>query len=315
MVQDTYNPIIKEEVFKRSFLVKVPIPSPNSAILLMTRENIGQALCIKKNSLATPAEVRRGKYDYLVEIDTNTHFIKMKSEVISADNVSKFHVEISMTAAVTDPIMFYEERVTNVGKRIESELVPVLQDNAYEYDVEDVNDFRAVLRNELGNFTLVKCGITLSNFNIAVQVDEKYKAHLLHRKDLKYKEQIDQEKAEIAKKMSDVYSDGVTAAFAEFADGKIDSMEALELIRKNKSADFDANMEKVQRAVEFIKGMRDDGIVAENIVNEKLSPLISALLGEVAPLTAIGGKGAQELSEKQENGESKKAYAPFDDEE
>ena len=149
MIKTTYNPILRTETYKSSFFAKIPLPGMNSVILLTAGDDFRRALCIRQGSDIKPADVRRGNYSRLIEIDTSSHYIEMEFNLLSMDNVSSFILKAGMTAAVTDPIAFMEEGITDAAARVEMELKPIFQGMADEYEIEDMQGFREAVRSEM----------------------------------------------------------------------------------------------------------------------------------------------------------------------
>lgn len=250
-------------------------------ILLTAGDDFRRALCIRQGSDIKPADVRRGNYSRLIEIDTSSHYIEMEFNLLSMDNVSSFILKAGMTAAVTDPIAFMEEGITDAAARVEMELKPVFQGMADEYEIEDMQGFREAVRSEMEHFTLAKCGLSLSGCNITVRGDEAYQKHLRQKKDITQNVEIEKTKVISAQQISQLYEDPATAIFSDVATGKITPQDALAKLRDNKDADFEAAISQAERVIDMITKMRDTGIVSEETIRNKVEPLLSELVGSI----------------------------------
>ena len=76
MVKKTYNPIKREETYQCGFLPKIPIPEPKCAILLIARREGSRMMVISDESKIKGSDIKKGKYDYLAEIDMHQYNIQ-----------------------------------------------------------------------------------------------------------------------------------------------------------------------------------------------------------------------------------------------
>ncbi|MBE7722295.1 MAG: hypothetical protein E7243_22665 [Lacrimispora celerecrescens] len=130
MIERTFNPILKEEAFKRSFFSKIPIPGPKKAVLLLSGAGGAEPLLIENGTQVRLADIRRGKYDQLVEIDLHPYNISFKEEVYSKDNISKFTVTVTATANVKEPDIVYQEQVHDVTQCVQDHTLAQIQEKA-----------------------------------------------------------------------------------------------------------------------------------------------------------------------------------------
>ena len=314
MIKNTYNPMLREEAYQPSFFSRFPSPGPNSAILLIAGDNIQQALCIRPGVSVKPSELRKNKYNRLVEIDTSTHSVELEFSLLSKDNVSSFIVKAGMVAAVTDPLLFYAERLTNAAERIEGELEPVFQECAESFSLEDISGFRNELRRELSGFTLTQCGITISGCHVNVRGDENYQSHLRRKRSIVQNNEIEREKALSSQQISELYKDPVIAAISGVADGSISIMDAQNLIRENRLADFNQQMEYWDRITQQMIKLRDAGLVSEEQLQGKVYPFLDGLLSKTSISGQISETPVGRIAESAEQEEESSEFAPFDEE-
>ena len=287
----------------------------NSVILLTAGDDFRRALCIRQGSDIKPADVRRGNYSRLIEIDTSSHYIEMEFNLLSMDNVSSFILKAGMTAAVTDPIAFMEEGITDAAARVEMELKPIFQGMADEYEIEDMQGFREAVRSEMEHFTLAKCGLSLSGCNITVRGDEAYQKHLRQKKDITQNVEIEKTKVISAQQISQLYEDPVTAIFSDVATGKITPQDALAKLRDYKIADFEAAISQAERVIDMITKMRDTGIVSEETIQNKVEPLLSELVGSIRITNnQVVGDERQRIEKNSEDVSDASVFDSFDEE-
>lgn len=284
-------------------------------ILLTAGDDFRRALCIRQGSDIKPADVRRENYSRLIEIDTSSHYIEMEFNLLSMDNVSSFILKAGMTAAVTDPIAFMEEGITDAAARVEMELKPVFQGMADEYEIEDMQGFREAVRSEMEHFTLAKCGLSLSGCNITVRGDEAYQKHLRQKKDITQNVEIEKTKVISVQQISQLYEDPVTAIFSDVATGKITPQDALAKLRDNKDADFEAAISQAERVIDMITKMRDTGIVSEETIRNKVEPLLSELVGSIRITNnQVVGDERQRIEKNSEDVSDASVFDSFDEE-
>lgn len=313
MIKKTYNPVIRDEAYKTTLFARIPVPRPNSVIVLTAGSDVGRSLCIRTGADVKPSELRKSDYNRLTEIDTGEHYIEIEMSLLSKDNVFSFIVDTSMTAAVSDPVLFLEEGIRDAAARIEAEMKPVLQELAEEYEIEDVRDFRDAVRNEMTHFALAKCGITLRGCAVNVRGDDQYLEYIRKRKKLTHKVQFEEEKAESARKISRFYSDPITSIFSEVADGKITAAQAIEKIRQNRDADFASNLKRAEQAMDLITKWRNDGIVSEEKIQSMIMPLLSEMINGTGITRQISGEETPAITENEDPKVDPAIFAPIDD--
>ncbi len=315
MIRSTYNPILREEPYQPSFFSRIPSPGSNSAILLISGDQIGQAMCIRPGSSVKPSDIRKNRYNRLVEIDTGTHNIEIAFSLLSNDNVSCFIVTAGMVAQVTDPFLFYAEKLSNAAERIQGELEPVFQELAETYSIDDISGFRNALRQEVDGFTLTQCGITISGCRISVRGDESYQNHLRKKSEISRKSEIDRAIAASTKQLSGLYPDPVTAILSRVADGSISIVEAMEQIRAWNLADSNQQKEKWDNIINQMIKLRDAGIISEEQLQEKIYPVLDGLLDNTAKTPGRISAAAQEqIAESESSQKAPSEFAPFDEE-
>ena len=75
MIKKTYNPVIRDEAYKTTLFARIPVPRPNSVIVLTAGSDVGRSLCIRTGADVKPSQLRKSDYNRLTEIDTGEHYI------------------------------------------------------------------------------------------------------------------------------------------------------------------------------------------------------------------------------------------------
>ena len=312
MIKETFNPIIREETYQTSFFPKIPVPDVNSVILLIAGDDIRHALCIRTGNNVKPAALKKSKYDRLVEIDMRSHRVEIEMSLLSKDHVDYFNLHIRMSAMITEPQIFLEEKFTDVATRLENELKPTFQVLADCYEMEDIDNFKEAARNELSHFTLTKCGITLSNCDVNITVDDSYSAYLRQQKEIQRRTQLEQDKAKSAEIIADYYRKSDAVAFSGVADGKYSSEEAYLKLLDYKYKEFQTNLESTNKIIDMVEGMKNKGMISEAKADEYLESFILGMISNSGVASSIASKERKGIDKKVDAEEN--LFAPFDDE-
>ena len=300
MILKTYNPIVNEEAYTTSFFPQIPYASPKTAVLLC-RTGSNAKLLITENSKVKTSDIKRGKFNWQVEIDMHSHTIAFRGQFLSRDNVSKFEVEIRATASVSEPDSVYNQGVLDVAEAIEEEMRGRIQETASRYDLDSSEQLREAIKAELGDFYQLDSGIQVNNMNVLVRMDPKYEK-------LKEKTQYERIKAAEAQKIQDIYQDGCTAIFTEVAEGRITAAEAIDRVKKSLSDDFDERMRQLRAAAAFANELKEKDLVRASGVSEQMEQMIRTLLADSGKKGQLNAPVQAPQLENEKN-----PYAPFDE--
>lgn len=260
------------------------------------------------------SEIRKGKYDQLVEIDLHPNNIRLKEELASDDSVSKFSVTISATAFVTEPDVVYEEQISDVARLVSDVFFNQLQDMASDHSIRDVAGLKYDIKDALGNGGYVGKGISIQNINVVVKSDEKYEQLVRSKTDLDYKLELERKKAESSKELHQLYQNDVVAIFSEMAAGNITAEEAVNKTREGLSKDFDERLRQIRAATEYIKELEKDDMIDKGNTLHKVRELLNGLVTSIPSVSEISEKEQKQLAFEEEDETKDSMYEPFDDE-
>lgn len=297
---NTYNPIKSEEAYITSFFPQIPYAAPKTAILLC-RTGTSAKMVITENTKVKTSDIKRGKFNWQVEIDMHSHSVAFRDQYLSRDNVSKFEIEIRATASVVEPDSVYEQGVADVAEAIEEEMRGRIQEAASRYDLDSSPQLREAIKAELGDFYQLDSGIQVNNMNVLVRMDPKYEK-------LKERTQYERIKAAEAQKLQEIYQDDYTAIFAEVAEGSITAAEASDRMKKSLSDDFDERLRQLRAAAPFANELKEKDLVRASGVANQMEQMIQTLLAD----SSKKGKLNEPAQAPQLEGE-KNPYAPFDE--
>ena len=315
MIERTFNPILKEEAFKRSFFSKIPIPGPKKAVLLLSGAGGAEPLLIENGTQVRLADIRRGKYDQLVEIDLHPYNISFKEEVYSKDNISKFTVTVTATANVKEPDIVYQEQVHDVTQCVQDHTLAQIQEKAAKYSIRENAGLKDEIKEALSGISYLENGISLSNCNVIVQVDKKYESFLEKQLDLGYHTEFEKSKAVAAQDMKSIYSDQVTAIFSEFAAGTIGVEEAIQRSKKGLSQDFDERMRQIKEATDYIRSLEKDEMIREGDTLKNVQVLLNGIISSISDLSYAAEKEVAGTLEDHANEEAVNIYREFEEDE
>ncbi len=250
MVKKTYNPIKREDTYQCGFIPKIPIPEPKCAILLIARREGYRMMVITDESKIKGSDIKRGKYDYLAEIDMHQYNIQIEFNAMSNDQVSDFTISFSAVAVVIEPDIVYREQIKDVAQHVENGILADIQGMAAECDISERDFLKRSIENKFGAQVYIDNGISVSNINVLVKSDAEYEKLLAEKRKIQYQRILDKEKSEAANEAKQRFSDAGTASYKDYIEGNKTASEANAQWREESQKNF--NM-KVQQAQEFMK--------------------------------------------------------------
>ncbi len=313
MVEKTYNPILEEKDIKITFFQRLPIPDPKKALLLYSTISDSHMLCITYDTNIKISSLTGKKYNRQVDIDLSPHDIRFKDEVLSQDNISKFWVTITATASISDPERVYEAQITDVGSYAENYLIDRIQDQASHFSIRDTITLKQELKDEFQDICYLDSGIKLERIHVDVRADKKYEEFLEQRQDIKYRTELERDKAKASEEMRDIYRDQITAIFSNVATGEIGIEEAIQRSKKEMSQDFDERMRQIKVATDYIKSLGDEMLDDESKL-KSVKSLLNSMITSMPNITIEGGKNVSGILEDNKTKEEN-IYRPLEDDE
>lgn len=289
MVKKTYNPIKREEEYQNGFMPVIPIPAPKCAIILLAKKAGSGMLVLTEHSRIKKSDIKKGKYDYLAEIDTHQYNIQIEFKATSSDQISDFTVSFSGVAEVIEPDVVYREQIRNVAQHIENGILAEIQSMAADCRISERDFLKQNIENRFGAQVYIDSGISVSNINVLIKSDEQYERLMAEKRRIQYQRELDQMKSEAANEAKQQYGDAGTASFKEYIDGNITVSEAKERWREEEERDF--NM-RIHQAKEIIKiGQQLEGTDWEDkdVIERKASQVLQGLLSS-GENTSSGGR-------------------------
>lgn len=319
MVTTTFNPIIREEAYKNSFFPTIPVPGPRRAILLLSSLKRSSPYLITGETNVRTSDIRKGQYDQLVEIDLHPHNVSIQIEATANDQVSKFLVQITATAAVVDTCAdaVYEAQVKDVAQLLDTILPVKVCDIASDYSVQDIPGLKRGLRDELGDSFYLEQGIQISNVNVVVRADKKYEEMLTRQRDIYYTTEYERNKARAAVEIESLYRNETSAIFSGVASGEIKADEAVRQVKQSLSKDFDERLRQIKAVKELINETKNQDLAGQSRGVERMELLLDSIVSSVS----VSGQGMEgEVprllgSENKPNEVEGNPYAPIEDEE
>lgn len=290
-MEKTYNPITASTAYDNNFFAKIPFPPPGFSTVLTSDQDV--PLLIYNNSVPTKERIRKGKYNWMTQVDMRPHDIAFEAELLSKDNISKFHVAINMTAKVENPDQVSLDNVTDVTAAVKSSMLPELQYQANLYLMEDIQAFREALSATLGIAHLAS-GIQLSNIRLQINPDRKYVEEQEALRQLQRKKIFETARAEVAQELSELYDDPVKQVFAEFATDRITVEEAADRLRAKDAASFDETLRRATAYLGMFKSAQDIAVVSPEVLDDKAKQLFTLMLNEVGSAPGNAQKRALE---------------------
>lgn len=313
MVISTFNPILKEEAFKMSFFSLIPIPGPKKAILLFSSALKGSPLILMSDTKVKTSDIRKGKYDQLVEIDLHPNNVQFEEEFLSDDSVSKFSVTISATAYVSEPDVLYEEQVLDVAALISKVYFNKIQDIASDHSIRDVSGVKYDIKDVLGDGGYVGKGISIQDINVVVKADGKYEQLIRSKTDIDYKVELERKKAESSRELHDLYRESAIAIFSEVAAGNITAEDAVSRTKDSLSSDFDERLRQIKATTDYIKELEKDDMIEAGNTLQKVKDLLNGLVISIPNVSSISQEEPKQIASETEE-DKQDIYAPFDDE-
>lgn len=298
MVKKTYNPIKREETYQNGFLPQIPIPGPKCAIVLIARKEGCKMKVIDNESKIKGTELKRGKYDYLAEIDKHSYNIQIEINVMSNDQVSYFTIFFSGIATVRDPDIVYQEQIRDVAQHIENGILTNIQSMAKNYNISQRDYLLHDIENKYNIPEYLDCGISVSNINVLVKSDEHYEKLLEEKRRIRYQRELDKEKGDAADEARQRFSDPGTASFKEYIDGNITALEANEHMREEQEKNFDLKMRQAQEFIKFGQQLENADWIDKEQMSKNATEVLQNLLsgsGSVSDKHRVSMNNTDEL--------------------
>lgn len=280
MNQSTYNPILHEEEYKNGLFPNVPIPGHGQAILLVARTLNYRTLLIDKS--VKPSIIRKGKYDYLVEIDMHPRNIGINMEAMSSDHVSKFKIYIAATAVVVDPDLVYREKINDVAHYIKNGIESEIRGIAHKYKLSQFEFFKQDIENCLSAHGYIDGGLNISNIHVNVEGDEAFINKQQKIREIVDKAEIDQSIIIATEAAKEKFADRDTAIYSEYVTGNISALEAYEKKKKGEANDFDENIRRGKELFNLGKEFSQESWVNDRV----MSKIAEETLNSVAPVNS-----------------------------
>jgi hypothetical protein len=256
-----FNPIECSE-FRSSnpFFPDVPRPRPQCFLLLVSSRG-GEPLQVTERT--TPSDIRKGKYDELVEISKAKQVVDLSFPLPSRNAPYQFEIHVTVKARVTDPITFY----------------PAYTDNIVLNSVLNTlgNSMRACTTNfALRDYLAAGEELSSNHSESPEYVDQdvgfgfKIQRITCEPYGNEAKEHVRKlAAAELQKERNDKGSevfkgtDAETAIWAQVVDGVIDPEEALRRINADQQGHYDQKLDNLQKFLEVLSTMREKDAVTD----------------------------------------------------
>ena len=132
---NTVTFITRDEAFENGLFPRKPTQKPGSAFVLAGGR---EPPAIVSNKLAI-SDIRRGKFDRVVEILTNPYSMVIHMDAISKDAPFQFDVNVKVSVQVMDPLVFFAAQVKDVPSALASALHAAVRRVAKQYSIRDCN--------------------------------------------------------------------------------------------------------------------------------------------------------------------------------
>ena len=278
MVKKTYNPIKREETYQNGFLPIIPIPAPKCAIILIAKKAGSSMMVITDQSKIRKSDIKKGKYDYLVEIDTHQYNIQVEFKATSNDQISDFTISFSGIAAVTEPDIVYREQIRDVAQHIEDGILAEIQSMAANCRISERDLLKEDIENRFGAQVYIDSGISVSNISILIKSDEQYEKLMAEKRRIRYQRELDKEKSEAANEAKQQFGDPGTASFKEYIDGNISVSEAKERWLEEQENNFNMRIHQAREIIKLGQELEGTDWEDKNVIEKKASQVLQGLL-------------------------------------
>lgn len=305
-----FNPIIREEKFSNGFFTMVPNPQAGTAIILSVKEKTDGMRVIDWNNRITPKEVKKGKYDWLVEVDVMPHAMEIEMQTMSANHIYSFKIKLRVRVTVIDPKRIYLSGIRDMENAVRNSLEGVIDECSEECEIHEIKRLKEKIRENFSVAYDMEEGFRVEVQNIIVDMDEQVKAQLREKEDLVVKKQLREKEVEMANELYNKYGPE-TGMFINIIKGEKNPEEIEKYRRTERAEEFNTQINMAERTMELFQKMQDSGMISENDMQKITRGMASELTQKVTQ-SEIGIE--QKYDRLLEGGEDKK-YASFDEEE
>lgn len=261
--------IINEEVYQNGFFPKVPTIGKRGSAFMLTGGCHNDILVSERT---TVKEIRKGKYNKLVEISTLPYLKEIRFNSPSKETYYSFDVYVKAVIQVSDPIAFYENRNVDVHAYFK---------NLFSLDVKKITGRYSIL-NYIGMDDELTEKLSSYNtfdkstgFSYQISVVDATPGERAQEYVQKYgKQQLDTElrkKAiDLSHELSKTYEDAI---MTEVVEGHLTMSEAIVKIDEYNNSNFDSQIDKINT-------LRKDDLITDSQARDYVIPVIKRLSEE-----------------------------------
>lgn len=170
MIIKTFNPIITEKPYNISLFSKPLCPKPKTAII-MYRTGSNNKIVITEHLNVKKRDLKKKKFDWMVEIDMHSHTIAFQEDYFSNNNISKFKIEITASALIITPEQVHKQGIYDVTKAFKEDIKNRIQELASGYNLKNCKRLKDCIKKNLGDIYQFN-GIQINHIHISVEASK-----------------------------------------------------------------------------------------------------------------------------------------------
>lgn len=261
--------IINEDTYQNGFFPKVPTIGKRGSAFILTG---GCQNDIMVSERTTVKEIRRGKYNKLVEISTLPYLKEITFNSPSKETYYSFDVYVKAVIQVSEPIVFYENRNIDVDAYFKNLFSLDVKKITGRYSILDYVGMDDELTEKLSSYNTIDKS---TGFSYQISVVDATPGEKAQEYVQKYgKQQLDTALMKNAGKLTNelpkTYEEAIKA---EVVEGKLTMTEALIKINEHNNTNFDNQLDRINK-------LRKDDLITDSQARDYVNPALQRLSAE-----------------------------------
>ena len=238
-----FNPILREDSYSNGLFPSIPYIKKGVATVLTN----GKTPPVIVDTQLSTRQIRKGRFNRIVEISTILHSINLNFSVLSKNDPYRFDVTVKINVRIIDPIAFLSSQITDVPEALMMHFSPIIRRISKQGDILDYGSLEALIVQKLSEPDVFddQSGITYTVIDAEVQPDATAMEYVRQITDHELNTRIERHKADIM-------------------------AEAISLKEKMKSGIVGQQIDNMREMINFLDELRDKGILSDAEVAENV---------------------------------------------
>ncbi|MEH2957587.1 hypothetical protein [Candidatus Merdisoma sp. JLR.KK006] len=251
--------ILKEERYESGLFPQIPNFRKRGSAFVLT-EGSNDDILVTEHT--TTKQIRKGKYNMLIEISTLPYMKELTFTSPSKEAAYSFDVYVKAVIQVDDPIRFYENRNLDVDAYFNNLFLLDVKKVTRRYSILSYDGMDNELTRKLSSYNTIDAA---TGFSYTISVVDAQPGEQAQEYVERYsKQQLDaslkKNARELSKGFSVIFEEAV---MTEVAEGRLSEMEAIVKIQEYNNSNFETKMNQLNK-------LREDGLITDKYARDSI---------------------------------------------